>query len=301
VFYSLVGLLPMYARPGAKTPIFYYQTKGRELPLGALSGGGGEGVVHELAKLHIALKKQVVIKITEIKGEAPAMFTLSFETIDMEVPRNINGTIYGIDLLGQLRADSPLIEPWGKEIAIEIRDRHAVTRRKHKDLQAINLTTVEIKLQKGMHLTHEQESDRSLIEDRRRWITHFFAKPVWAKVLHRRDYMELRERRKSASAAKALVRPSSLISSDVVNSESSVSQPPVVVSEPVDSTPVPVSTLGTSDHTDTAADTSDHTDTAADTSEHTDTAGPNTPGYTPGVSIGARLGRWIRRLFGRGN
>jgi hypothetical protein len=98
--------------------------------------------------------------------------------------------------------------------------------------------------------------------------------------------MELRERRKSASAAKALVRPSSLISSDVVNFESSVSQPPLVVSEPVDSTPVPVSTPGTSEHTDTAADTSDHTDTA----------GPN----TPGVSIGARLGRWIRRLFGRG-
>jgi hypothetical protein len=72
-------------------------------------------------------------------------------------------TTDGIDLLGQLRADSPLIEPWGKEIAIEIRDQHAVTRRKHKDLQAINLTTVEIKLQKGMHLTHEQEADRSLI------------------------------------------------------------------------------------------------------------------------------------------
>lgn len=197
-FYSLVGLHEMNAGPGRTPPMFYFKNKA-DAPASRGSGGGGEGIAHELAKLQIAKSNRLSVCINEwIPGVPPRVFDFVFDTVDTEVGVEIGSEEYWLDLVGTLPVNSPLRKQFGDDIAIEIRDRHAVEFKKREDLRRAGLTTIEIKLSDSMHLTHEQAKDRKCLADCRRRIGGLFSRTVFGKFLHRRDFCDLAERRRQA-------------------------------------------------------------------------------------------------------
>lgn len=204
-FYCVAGLFPMSAGPRRDPPMFYFKSR-ENMPQGANRSGGGEGAVHELAKLHLAATRRVSIEIDEkILNEPPRVFDFEFSKVELEVPLNINGKTYWVDLLGTLQTTSPHIERFGFQIGIEICDQHAVDRCKLFDLQRAGLTTIEIKLSKDMHLTHEEAAIRANLVDRRAWLKNFFERTVYAKFLHREDHRDLVERRKKAEKTQTAI------------------------------------------------------------------------------------------------
>lgn len=206
VFYCVADLFPMTAASGRTPPMFVFKGK-HGAPEGAKRLGGGEGVVHELAKLHLASTKRLSLKINErVDGEPVAYFDFDFGSVEIEFPVPVDDTTYWVDLLATLPPESPLAARFGQHIAIEVRDQHAVEFEKREDLRIADLTTIEIQLSRGMHLTFEEAADRKLLADRRQWLGNLFANPVRGMFLHRRDYVDLAERRKNATKAQASIR-----------------------------------------------------------------------------------------------
>lgn len=182
-------------------PIFVFKGE-HGAPEGAKRLGGGEGVVHELAKLHLASTKRLSLKIDErVDLEPMTYLNFDFATFEIEFPIHVGEITYWVDLLATLTPESPIPARFGQQIAIEVRDQHAVECEKREDLRSSGLTTIGIQLSQGMHLTFEEAADRRLLADRRRWLGTLFAKPVRAKFLHRRDHVNLAKGRKNAAKA----------------------------------------------------------------------------------------------------
>lgn len=200
-------------------------------PEGAKRLGGGEGVVHELAKLHLAATKQLRLSVDErVPGEPVTCFGFNFDTVEIEFPVHVGETTYWVDLLATLPPESPLAARFGQQIAIEVRDQHAVEFEKREDLRSADLTTIEIQLSQKMHLTFEEAANRELLADRRRWLGNLFAKPVRGIFLHRRDYIDLAERRKRATKAQTPI-PTDQCSQSANAATAPASNPSNVVSE----------------------------------------------------------------------
>ncbi len=205
-FYCVAGFLPMSAAPGRTPPMFVFKNS-HGAPSDSKRFGGGEGVVHELAKLHLAALKRLSIAVNErMPDEDKTTYEFEFTSVEVEQPIEVRDTTYWVDLLATLPPNSPLAARFGNQIAIEIKDQHAVGFEKREDLRITDLTAIEIQLTQGMHLTFEESADRRLLADRRRWLGNLFRNPVRAKFLHRRDYVDLAKRRKNALKAQEQIR-----------------------------------------------------------------------------------------------
>ena len=96
--------------------------------------GGGESVMHMMAKAAIAESKMITLP-NPIPFGSP--INLAVSSVDMEVPVTINGNKYVIDLV---------INSNGFILYVEVFYKHKTESRKVKDIRTTGIPTIEIKI-----------------------------------------------------------------------------------------------------------------------------------------------------------